>query len=453
MRTSLLMPLCCLAFGALLTSGAPRAAAQIVFESATGPSISMGIVMGTDNWLFHNFQIQEPIEFPVVGMFVETYQRSDLFAAVVALTGPNDEPDSIDLSTPDLVGTAVIKVPITGSAGGEVSTLLPATLNPGWYALGFGTGAFGAAPGPVSTLALTTDLVPTAKPYSQYQTGHPFHANERFYHSQAIRFFVAIPEPSADFNRSGFIDDEDLVVWRSGFGASDDADADGDDDSDGADFLQWQRNLSPAPLIANGDFESGVLEPWTAVVTPSGDAWPSRVEMFDVDGDGTSSYAMRTRVGMLEPDGVNTAGGGIQQTFDIETTGHYMLSLDLAAINNDTSGNTAPGDFDLLVDNVLVDSVDLNGTAISPGQVLRDSMAIALDLTAGMHTLQVLVKRPALNSRDIYQYVDDIVLTRIAAPPAYAVPEPSAMALWSLAISGPVGRRRIQAISRVTAWL
>src|SRR5262249_22982203 len=161
----------------------------------------------------------------------------------------------INLSTPDVLATRAIKVPNTGSAGADVSTVLGATLQPGWYALGFGTGAFGAAIGNVSTIALTTDLAPTLMTYAQFQSNHFAHPNERNYYTQAIRFFVANSPPSGDFNLSGYTDAADLAIWRSAFGVNGQADADRDGDSDGTDFLKWQRDFSPAPIIANGDFE------------------------------------------------------------------------------------------------------------------------------------------------------------------------------------------------------
>lgn len=46
-----------------------------------------------------------------------------------------------------------------------------------------------------------------------------------------------------DFNNDGAVDSDDLAVWKTAFGATAGADADGDLDSDGQDFLAWQRNF------------------------------------------------------------------------------------------------------------------------------------------------------------------------------------------------------------------
>ena len=52
------------------------------------------------------------------------------------------------------------------------------------------------------------------------------------------------PVLTADFNDDGFVDGDDLSIWKSAFAENDLADADGDDDSDGDDFLIWQRQRS-----------------------------------------------------------------------------------------------------------------------------------------------------------------------------------------------------------------
>jgi hypothetical protein len=56
---------------------------------------------------------------------------------------------------------------------------------------------------------------------------------------------LPVPPPmTADFNDDGFVDGDDLLIWRSATGVNHLADADGDSDSDGADFLAWQLQVS-----------------------------------------------------------------------------------------------------------------------------------------------------------------------------------------------------------------
>lgn len=57
-----------------------------------------------------------------------------------------------------------------------------------------------------------------------------------------------------DFTFDGYVTDQDLAVWNSAFGNTNAADADGDGDSDGADFLDWQRNFEIVAPAAHGDY-------------------------------------------------------------------------------------------------------------------------------------------------------------------------------------------------------
>jgi hypothetical protein len=71
----------------------------------------------------------------------------DIFGAIVALSGPSDFPDSLDLSTPDVRGTARIVLSPSGVPvpSRVVSAPLEAGLTPGWHALLFGAGLFGTS--------------------------------------------------------------------------------------------------------------------------------------------------------------------------------------------------------------------------------------------------------------------------------------------------------------------
>lgn len=60
----------------------------------------------------------------------------------------------------------------------------------------------------------------------------------------AYEYVGAAPLPG-DFTGDGRVDADDLAAWGDSFGAGADADADGDGDSDGADFLVWQRSVTP----------------------------------------------------------------------------------------------------------------------------------------------------------------------------------------------------------------
>ncbi len=71
------------------------------------------------------------------------------------------------------------------------------------------------------------------------------------YENDFVRLNVLTPF-SADFDRDGDVDKDDLAVWRGAYGSGAGADADFDGDSDGHDLLAWQRqytgNLAPLAM-------------------------------------------------------------------------------------------------------------------------------------------------------------------------------------------------------------
>jgi hypothetical protein len=60
---------------------------------------------------------------------------------------------------------------------------------------------------------------------------------------------VMAPIYSADFDRDGDVDRDDLTQWQGDFGINAVSDADGDGDSDGHDFLTWQRQAGSVPTV------------------------------------------------------------------------------------------------------------------------------------------------------------------------------------------------------------
>jgi hypothetical protein len=142
------------------------------------------------------------VQLVSVGGFFEnvTGANRKIFGAVVGLSGPNDVPDSLDLTTSDLIGTTLIDV-LLGS--GDFAGGLSLNLTPGWYALGFGTGKFGAdsmtgiGVPDIDMPSFSIDLSPQL-PFTAIQAGCPYCAPPQFFNQlQTPRFFAfAVPEPA-----------------------------------------------------------------------------------------------------------------------------------------------------------------------------------------------------------------------------------------------------------------
>lgn len=105
------------------------------FQEVPGTSVQSGIFTGV------RFELAKPVfATEIGGHFVSTTPGS-FFGAVVSLDDENDFPDSLDLSTPDVLGTALLTFPALSD---EVFGSVSLRLDPGWYALAFGSGLFGA---------------------------------------------------------------------------------------------------------------------------------------------------------------------------------------------------------------------------------------------------------------------------------------------------------------------
>jgi hypothetical protein len=252
-----------------------------------------------------------------------------------------------------------------------------------------------------------------------------------------------------DYNGNGIEDTADYTIWRNTFGQTGPnlpADGNGDQEVDEEDYAIWKSAYGnrPKPGIRNGDFATGTLDQWQTVVDPNTNVsvgFP-RVESFDVDGDGNADNAMRIRLARVNA-GLNEGGrAGIDQEILLQSSGDYQLTVDFASASFQDFGNTAPGRFELYVDDTLVDFADLNGTTINAFEVIRGNLEVLLyGFEEGYHKLGLRVHRPGTNTREIYQYFDNILLTPLASANAAGVPEPATW-LVSLLGMGAMGGRR-----------
>lgn len=76
------------------------------------------------------------------GHFVGGFSDTSFFGVLVRLTDSLDFPNSPDLSTSDVIGSTRLSFPETSN---EVFNDLSAILEPGWHAVAFGSGSFGAS--------------------------------------------------------------------------------------------------------------------------------------------------------------------------------------------------------------------------------------------------------------------------------------------------------------------
>jgi len=171
-------------------------ASPIIFESATpGASQSGGESILAWQFLGVRFDVLETVTTATVGGMLGG--RGSLFAAVVALTGPSDFPNTGDLSSSDVVAHTTFTLSNVSTA--DLSIPLVTTLNAGKYALIFGTGLFGATgEGWLSAAGATNSGTPSYFDYdginSQY-VERPFGLGRFTVTAEPVA--AAVPEPAS----------------------------------------------------------------------------------------------------------------------------------------------------------------------------------------------------------------------------------------------------------------
>jgi PEP-CTERM motif len=187
-------------------------------------------------------------------------------------------------------------------------------------------------------------------------------------------------------------------------------------------------------LIQNGDFQSGDFSGWT-IGTTSGGTWGQGFPVVTGWPLGGMNAA-EGEVGNVNVTGTQQ-GGTLSQIFT-SGAGAATLSFDYAAMGDGVNQNADGGDFTLLLDGVVLNSIDV-GT-ISPTQIINGVLSANANLTAGTHTLEIEVTRQYLSSfQDTpYQYVTGVDVEG-------TVPEPGSLILMGSGVLGLAGvlRRKI----------
>jgi len=98
--------------------------------------------------------LDQPVQVTHIGGHFFAPTAGTFFGAIVELDDENDFPDSEELDTPDVVGSTLLTFP---APSGEVFGTLSISLNPGWYAVVFGSDIFSAT-GSGGVVSNSTDI-------------------------------------------------------------------------------------------------------------------------------------------------------------------------------------------------------------------------------------------------------------------------------------------------------
>jgi len=184
----------------LLALAPTLAIAAIIFESGTlGPTgipwsdfedqTELGVNVNSEVFQGVRFELPAPAHISRIGGHFVAPHSGTFFGAIVALDAGNDFPDSEDLSTPDVLGAALLTFPVSSA---EVFGDLALLLEPGWYALVFGSGLFDAT-GVGGVPVNNTDI--GTPDYIGFMTG--FGWGHRLHNKRFVVEGMIIPEPSA----------------------------------------------------------------------------------------------------------------------------------------------------------------------------------------------------------------------------------------------------------------
>jgi hypothetical protein len=182
----------------------PVAGATILFESGTlGPTGVTWEQVTSDATLGVNvshvvfggvrFQLNTPVVTTHVGGHFVGRPDADpsFFGAIVRLDGESDFPNSADLSTPDVCGATLLTFP---NVSAEVFGELNLFLEPGWYALVFGSGLFNAT-GAGASLRNNIDV--GSPDYIGFQLGFGWGERASQDDKRFLVFGNIVPEPTA----------------------------------------------------------------------------------------------------------------------------------------------------------------------------------------------------------------------------------------------------------------
>ncbi len=177
------------------------------------------------------------------------------------------------------------------------------------------------------------------------------------------------------------------------------------------------------PLV-NGGFETGSLSGWTVFAssngTLGGGAFPG-VYDFDTTGDGVVTKGVAFKVGKkdLRGAGESHEGGGIFQIVTAEEAGELTITADIAAsyVSAKHEKNLAGGRFELLLNNVVLDSHDFG--PIPTNSTQRKRLRAHSQVPAGPHEIRLRVTRPYLTTVTTpapLQFIDNVTMRLSPVP-------------------------------------
>jgi len=156
---------------------------EVIYQSATlGTPGTSGFNVTDKSWLGWRFNVTAQLNTHAVGFHTNGVPSGTAFATIVSLSDASDVPDDPGLTGDDVLITPVV-FPVPSSPG-DMRVSVHTELQPGWYAVIFGTGAFGAsASEPILATRGHVAVAGEQRPFQIYNGGAAIdiYEDERFY--------------------------------------------------------------------------------------------------------------------------------------------------------------------------------------------------------------------------------------------------------------------------------
>jgi len=160
----------------------------IPWQTLAGTGVDSDVFVGA------RFEIDQPVRTTRIGGHFVGHPlnpSNEFFGALIHLENETDFPNSNDLSSPDVLGVAILTFPdLSDEVFGELST----AIDPGWYAVIFGSGFYGTN---AVGVALRNGVDNGMQSYIAWQSGTGWRELSSLFNNQ---YFVVegtiIPEPA-----------------------------------------------------------------------------------------------------------------------------------------------------------------------------------------------------------------------------------------------------------------
>jgi hypothetical protein len=169
--------------------------------------------------------------------------------------------------------------------------------------------------------------------------------------------------------------------------------------------------------FVNGDFETGSLDPWQVRNTTNGLGAPGAVAMIDIDGPGPLDASQAAMFGVGQAVFMSGAQEGVEMGQELTLTAAVMYTVDFdwSAQRLGANNNAEGGVFSLIVDGTAIVTQSA-GTTSSSMPHYGHIQGSFTPTSGGTHVVGVRITRPFQVPGDVFQYVDNFVLSGGTAP-------------------------------------